>query len=235
MKDISSFFAKKAEKLKSERKFEEALQFTDKAKEIKNEEKSEDFWYKRAIRCCELGEYEEAVECLDKDITYNKKSYETFFLKGLILYELTNYEESIEYFNRASEERNQNYLQSSKKINHMKNAQKFEKALIYTDKVMNENPLDENFWYHKGLSFLKLKKFEKATECFTKALEIKEDFAKALYALSKSELCLGNEEKCLEILEKACSMDSTNKEKLRVDGDFSILSNDKQFRVILGL
>lgn len=235
MKDISSFFAKKAEKLKAERKFEEAILFSDKANEIKEEEKSDDYWYKRAIHCCELGEYEEAVECLDKDLTLHKKSYETFFLKGLILYELKNYEESIECYNRAAEDRNQNYLQSSKKIGYMKKVQKFEKALMYSDLVHNEKPLDENFWYHKGLSFLKLKKYDKASECFKNSMEIKNNDPKLFYSLSKCELFLGNEEKCLELLEKACTIDSGTKDKLRIDNDFSSLSNNKQFRIILGL
>ena len=235
MKDISSYFSKKAEKLKSERKFEEAIRLTDKAREIKEEEKSDDYWYKRAIHCCEVGEYEEAIECLDKDLTLHKKSYETFFLKGLILYELTDYEESIESFNRAAEERNQNYLQSSKKIEYMKNAHKFEKALLYTDKALNESPLDENFWYHKGLSFLKLKKFNDSLECFKKGIEINEKDAKIFYSLAKSELFLGHEEKCIEMLEKACEIDSISKEKLRVDNDFAGIRNEKQFRVILGL
>ena len=63
MKDIVSHLTEKAEKLKKERKFEEAIQITDKAKEIKESEKSSDFWYKRAVQCCELGEYEEAIDC----------------------------------------------------------------------------------------------------------------------------------------------------------------------------
>ena len=46
MKDISTFLTKKAERLKDKRKFEEALKFTDKAKEIREEEKSNDYWYK---------------------------------------------------------------------------------------------------------------------------------------------------------------------------------------------
>ena len=235
MKDIASIFSKKSEKLKEERKFEEAVQLVDKAREIKEEEKSDDYWYKRAIHCCELGEYEDAVECLDKDLTLHKKSYETYYLKGLILYELMDYEESVECFNRAAEERNQNYLQSTKKIDHMKKVQKFEKALLYTDKAIKQTPLGENFWYHKGLSLFKLKKFKDASECFTNGIESNDKDSKIYYAFAKSELFLGNEEKCFELIEKACDMDSVCREKLRVDNDFSRLKNQKQFRIILGL
>ena len=90
MKDIPSIYNEKATELKKERKFEEALKFVDKATEVKKEEKSDYFWYKKAVRCCEFGEYEEAIDCLDRDISVHKKSYETYFLKGLNLKKLYN-------------------------------------------------------------------------------------------------------------------------------------------------
>jgi len=235
MKDIPSFYVKKAEELKKVKKFEEALKFTDKATEIKKEEKSEYFWYKKAVHCCEFGEYEEAIECLDKDLSMHEKSYEAYFLKGLILVQLKNYSEAIECFNKASEERNQRFLQSRKKVEHMKKVQKFEKALVYTDLAINEKQLDNEFWHSKGIAFFKLKKYEDAKDCFSNALEMKEDDAKILYDQAKCELFLGNEEKSLDILEKSCNLDPISREKLRVDNDFSQLSNSKKFRAILGL
>ncbi len=234
MKDIPSIYDERAAELKKERKFEEALKFIDKAAEVKKEEKSDFFWYKKAVHCCEFGEYEEAITCLDLDLSVHEKSYETYFLKGLILVQLKNYAEAIECFNKASEERNQNYLQHSKKVEHMKKARKFEKALLYTDLAVNEKELDDEFWYNKGVTFFKLKKYENAIECFTNALEMKDDDSKILYDQAKCELFLGNEEKSLNILEKSCNLDPNSKEKLRVDNDFSQLSNNKKFRVILG-
>ncbi len=155
---------KKATELKKAKKFEEALKFTDKASKIKAEEKSDYFWYKKAVHGCEFGEYEDAIECLDKDLSVHKKSYETYFLKGLILMQLKNYTETIECFNKASEERNQQYLQNNKKVGRMKKAHKFEKALIYTDLTTNEKPLDSEFWHNKEIAFFKLKKYENAEE-----------------------------------------------------------------------
>jgi len=234
MKDIPTFYNEKSAELKKERKFEEALKFADKATEIEKEEKSDNFWYKKAVRCCEFGEYEEAVECLDKDLTVHKKSYETYFLKGLIMIQLKKSAEAIECFNKASEERNQQYLQNSQKVNQMKKVRKFEKALMYTDLSVNEKQLDSEFWHNKGIAFIKLKKFEDAKDCFTKAQQEKE-IPKILYDQAKCELFLGNEEKGLDILEKSCNLDPTSKEKLRVDSDFFQLSKNKKFRTILGL
>jgi len=235
MEDIPLYYDKKAVELKKVRKFEEALKLADKAKAIKDEEKSEDFWYKKAVHCQEFGEYEDAIECLDKEVLVHSPSFETYFLKGQLLIQLKKYAEAIECFNKASEERNQQYLQNTKKVDTMKKAHKFEKALKYKDLVVNEKELDEKFWQYKGTAFLKLKKYEDAKECFTNALEIKKNDTRTLYDQAKCELFLGNEEKSLDILEKFCNLDSNNKEKLRDDDDFSHLSNNKKFRTIIRL
>lgn len=235
MDDLSSFFNKKADELKKARKFEEALKFIDEASKIKQEEKLPDFWYRRGIRLCELGEYEIALDCFDKDLTLHQKSYDTFFSKGQILFQLKQYAESVECFNKAAEEHHQQYLQCSKKVERMKKVHKYEKALIYADLASHEKPLDDTFWYYKGMALLKLKKYDVASSCLTKALEIKNNNPKFLYELAKCEMFAGNMEKSLLILEKACNLEPITKEKLSVDNDFSSLSENKQFRIILGL
>ena len=235
MDDFSSFYEKKAGELKKAKKFEDALNYTDKADEIKEEQKAPNFWYKRGIRFLEFGEYEKALECFEKDLALREKTFDAFFVKGKVLIQLKKYSESIEAFNKAAEERNKQYLQSSKKAEHMKNAKKFEKALLYGDMALEEKPLDDVFWHYKGIAFLKLKKYDEADSCFTSALEIKQDNSECLYDLAKCKLLAGNQEKCLEILENTCRIDSRVKEKLKVDNDFSVLSENKQFRIILGL
>lgn len=234
MDDLYSFFTDRANDLKKEKKFEEALKFIDEAQKIKEDQKSPDFWYMRGIRLCEFGEYEKALECFDNDLILHEKSYKTFFIKARILFLLKQYAESIECFNKAAEENHDHYLQNRKKAEQFKQKHKFEKALIYADAASYEKPLDYTFWYYKGLAFLKLKKYDMASSCFMKSLEIKSD-PKILYDLAKCELFAGNEEKSLEILQKSCNLDPNNKEKLKVDSDFSILSEKTQFRVILGL
>ncbi len=116
----------------------------------------------------------------------------------------------------------------------MKKAHKFEKALVYTDLAVSKKQLDAEFWHNKGIAFFKLKKYEDSKECFTNALEMKEEDPMILYDQAKCELLLGNEEKSMDILRKSCDLDPTSKEKLRVDNDFSQLSNNKKFRSILG-
>jgi len=235
MDDFISFYKKKADESKKAKKFEEALNYTDKANKIKGEQKSPDFWYKKGIQFSEFGEYEKALECFDKDLSLREKTFDVFFAKGKTLIRLKKYAESIEAFNKATEERNKQYLQSSKKAEYMKKAKKFEKALLYSDLASKETPLDEVFWHYKGTAFLELKKYDEADSCFTNALEIKQDNSNCLYDLAKCKLLAGNQEKCLEILENIFRKDFRIKEKLKVDDDFSVLLKNKQFRTILGL
>ncbi len=235
MTDPKEYWATKAEELKKAGKFEEAVGILDKVQEIEKEEKADDFWYRKAIQYCDLGEYEKAIDALDKDLEINKKSYETFFLLGKILYEIKKYEESLEYLNRASEERNMQHLRNTQKIDQMKNVHKFEEAIKYSDKVYQEKVLDHTYWHQKGVVLFHLKKFNEASSSFKIALETSQDNPKILYGLAKSELSAGNKEESLEILEKACFLDPNNKEKLRNDKHFDQISQDKQFRIIIGL
>jgi len=135
MVDPKEHWATKAEELKKAGKFEEVVGLLDKVQEIEKEEKDDNFWYKKAIQYCDLGEYEQAIDALGKDLEINQKSYETFFLLGKILYELKKYEESLECLNKASEEHNRQHLRNSQKIDQMKNVHKFEEAVKYSDKV----------------------------------------------------------------------------------------------------
>lgn len=233
MDDFSTLFSKKAKELKEERKFEESLKLLDKALEIKNEEKLEDFWFRRGVRHCELGEFEQSLQCFDNDMEKRGENYAVYFLKGKILFQLKRFAESVEYFNKAYEYHNTVRLQSSKKAIHLKKAKKFEKALMYIDVTKNEN-IDENFWYFKGLALFKLKKIDEAKLSFEKAYML-ENNPKFLYEIAKCELFLDNSEKSVEILKKCCDSEPITKEKLRLDSDFLSLADDKNFRMLFEL
>jgi len=235
MVDPKEHWETKAQELKKDRKFEEAVGILDKVQELEKEEKADDFWYKKAIHYCEIGEYEQGIDALYKDLEINQKSYETFFLLGKILYELKKYEEALEFYNKSSEERNRQHMKNTQKIDQMKNVNKFEEAVKYSDKVYQEKTLDDDYWHHKGMALFSLKKFNEASSSFKIALEVSQDNPKILYELAKSELCAGNNEESFKILEKACRIDPNNKEKLRVDKYFDQVSEEKQFRIIKGL
>ena len=234
MVDPKEHWAQKAEELKKDGKFEEAVEILTKVTEIEKEAKAEDFWYKKAIHSCELGEYEQAENELQKDLEVNQ-NYNSLFLMGKIMYGLKKYEESLEYYNKASEERNKQRLRNTQKIDQMKNVNRFEDAVKYSDKVHQEKNLDHDYWQHKAMTLFKLKKFNESASSLKIALETKQNNSKILYELAKAELHAGKKQYALDILEDVCNMNHDNRDKLRVDTDFDELSNEKQFRKIIGL
>ena len=235
MTDPKEHWALKADEFKKAGKFEEAIKMLDKVNEVEREEKDFDHWYKKAIHFCEIGEYVPAKNALEKDLETKQKSYDSFFLMGKILYKLKNYEESLECFNKASEEYNRRHMRHTHKIDQMKKVNKFEEAVKYSDLVYQEKEIDQDFWFQKGMTLNKLKKYNEASLCFENILEKKQNNPKILYELAKSELWSGDRQKSLEILEKACKLDSHLKEKLRIDKDFEQLSEEKKFQIMLGL
>ena len=235
MTDPKEHWALKADEFKKAGKFEEAIKMLDKVNEVEREEKDFDHWYKKAIHFCEIGEYGPAKNALEKDLETKQKSYDSFFLMGKILYKLKNYEESLECFNKASEEYNRRHMRHTHKIDQMKNVNKFEEAVKYSDLVYQEKEIDQDFWFQKGMTLNKLKKYNEASLCFENILEKKQNNPKILYELAKSELWSGDRQKSLEILEKACKLDSHVKEKLKIDKDFEQLSEEEKFQTMLGL
>jgi len=225
----------KAKEFKKEGKFEDAVKMLDKVRELEKEEKADNFWYKKVIKYCEIGEYEKAKDSLYKDLEINQKTYETFFLMGKIFYKLKKYEESLECYNKSVEIRASQHLRNTLKTEQMKKINKFEEAVKYSDLVYQEKKLDNEFWHQKGMVFFKLKKFNESSSCFEIILEQNQDNPKILYELAKSELGAGNKQKTIEILEKACIIQPQIKEKLRIDKDFEQLAEEKQFQVITGL
>ena len=190
----------KAAELKKEGKFEESVEFLDKVKGVQNSKNSKDYWYKKACDLYEIGEYDKAKDVLLKDLEINNKKYDALFLLAKILFELKLYEESLEYLNKASEDHDSKFLKNSQKIDQMKNLRKFEEAVIYSDKVKQDNPLDHSYWYLRGMIFFKLKKITDSLSCFNSALELKPEHQNTLYQLAKTELYAGNKEASFKIL-----------------------------------
>ena len=82
MTDPKDHLEIKVKELKKEGKFEEAVEILDKIREIKEEEKGYDFWHKRAIHFCNLGEYEQAKDALSKELEINTKKYDVLIFLG---------------------------------------------------------------------------------------------------------------------------------------------------------
>lgn len=230
MKEPQEFWSQKANELKKERKFEEAVKVLDKVKSIKSHEKDDNFWYKKAVHFFEIKEFDQSKNALDNHLEKKAQSYDSFFLMGKILFNLEKYEQSLECYNKAFEEYSRLHLRNSSKVNLMKNIGKFEEAVRYADKVHQQKDVDDEFWYFKGLTLLELRKFSDSSSCFETILQKDGKNTKILYVLAKSELLAGNKKKSIDILMRACKLDSNIKSILKQDKDFESIYREKLFQ-----
>jgi len=180
----------------------------------------------------EIGKYEEALECFDKDLKFNKKSFETLYQKAVVLHTLDKPRDAVECFNKAWEVKHAEFLKLTDQAHTLKNHKKFERAVLHFDDAKNVKPIPIQFWHIQGLALHDIKRFEEANRCFDEALKLDENEPEVIYDKSRSQLMLDNTEECLTLLEKACKIDGKKRKRLLVDQNFEKLRNDQRFRLI---
>ncbi|MBC7086449.1 MAG: tetratricopeptide repeat protein [Methanomethylovorans sp.] len=112
--------------------------------------------------------YDEALSFLENALAICKEFPEAWYCKGSVLRELENYDAALEAFD--------NSISYSKPLNY-----KFPRfawiSLTSSSKIKIDSA---EAWYCKGEIFFRQKKYEKALEAFSKALEIKPEFIDAV-------------------------------------------------------
>ena len=98
------------------KQFEDAVKFRDKSKTVTQKNEPQEFWYKKGFSLYELGQYEDALECLDKDLQV-KPNYVSNYTKGAIYLILKKYNESLECFNKAIEQKQSEILKYAQQGN----------------------------------------------------------------------------------------------------------------------
>ena len=81
----------------------------------------------------EVGQYEEALTCLEKEIEVKKESFDSLYWKGIILYRLQNFPQALESMDKAYEIKYTSFKTLNEKANSLKSFKKFEKAIKNLD------------------------------------------------------------------------------------------------------
>lgn len=231
--NLSSILRTKAKEFKEAGKIEHALTLLSKAAMIESGRKPENYWRDNGICFCEIGRYEEAIECFDKDIELNRESYETYYAKGVALYVLELFEEALECLYKAYEINYADRLKVEAQVDSLRNHKKFENILkFYNGRKNISKPGDYLFWYYLGLVQYHLGKYHEAAVNFERSSNLKTESV-VLYEWAKCELMLNNEEKCLRLLETARIIDPAISMALRIDPAFYVLTNKDRFRILL--
>jgi len=226
------YWQKKADSLKLEGKFEDALKAYDKASKIKKSETKSDFWYQKGIGFFDLGKYDDAINCFENDLKSNGPSFQTLLEKGATLLLLKKYAEAFEQLNKAYETKNEELMEHEDQAKILKEHKKFEKSLIHSDIAGQIQPIPPKYWSLMGSALHGMKNFDEAVNCFRKALNLVKNEPEIIYDLAKSQLMLGNIEECLISLAEACKLDSKICKILFVDPIFEKLEDNQKFRQI---
>jgi len=130
---------------------------------------------------------------------------------------MTNYYEVLEFLDKAWETRCSDILQMNAQANNLLDHKKYEKAILYFDKIKQTCEVGPEFWLIKGTSLYKLGRFEEAEECLEEGLNEYQLDPHLQYEKAKTLLRLGKKEECMVLLQKCCLLDT--KLKLRVSKD----------------
>jgi len=229
--DPTKILKNKVQELKKNRQFEEALLLETVVEDFEKNKKHENYWRDLGLHLRHLGKYEEALECFDKDLEINRINFGTLYEKGVILYEMGRYDESLESLFKAYEIKYSKTHGNSILVDNLKAHKKFEEILVQPN--VNEHELKEHyFWYYLAMALYQLKRYDESIENFNRAALIKADDSVTFYDWAKCELMANRPEKCLELLERACRLDPTNRRLLRIDPSLAGIRNSERFRTL---
>jgi len=226
---LSNFWKKRVDKLTQENKIEETIEAYDKFIEIENDSQNKDYWYRKGCNYFEILNWDDAIKCFDNDLKYNEGNFNSLFYKGISLYKLEKYHESVECFNKAWESHCSLYMKYTEQSKTLIKFKEFEQAIEYGNKAADiDSPL-HNFWLIKGLCLYKISKYDESKSCFENGLEETSDDFTLMYFLARSELKLGNVDKCLSFLKKCSEKNNSLSKMLLVDDGFNELKNNPDF------
>lgn len=161
-----------AEKLLLKQKYEEAIDFFDKA--LGKLPRYTNAWLKKGDALSNLKRYDEALYCYEKVLHINPESSDAWNLKGICLSDLKRYGEAMESFDEAilldpTRASTWNFKGVCFFI-----LGKFRKALECFDRATKLNPEFAVAWYNKGGVLLKLDKQKEAEKCYQKAKNLRQ-------------------------------------------------------------
>lgn len=230
--DHASILRKRAEDYRRARRVEDAMMLMSRAAAIEKGRSPKNYWRDTGQCLCEIGRYEEAVECFDKDLQINGDNHETYYAKGVALYVLEIYREALECIYKAYEIKDAQELKTNIQIESLKTHKKFEDVLKQFGKQGTSKSGDYLLWYYLGLILFQLARYKDATDSFQKAARMSSE-PLILYEWAKCELMLNQLDRCCELLETARNHDDSITKMLRIDPTFDSLRNKERFRVLL--
>ena len=157
----------------------------------------EEKYYDKAHGYFDKGDFEKAIEYLDKLLEINPSSIDALSNKGITLNNMGRFDEALSYYNKVLEiEPNNTITLINKAYILMHDIKDYEEAVKYYNillkmdkKVFKEKIEYSNFkypdillhiWNNKGIALFNLGKYEEAISCYNETLKIDPGNLKAL-------------------------------------------------------
>ena len=136
----------------------------------------------KSLALANIYKIEEAFACLDRAGRIDPGNTNLWLVKSHIFFETGNYEKALELCDLAILIHSKNaclFSDMRKKI--QKRLEEIENVIIHYNNILDFNSSDFNMWNEKGEALLELKSYDKALECFEKAVELNDFFVRAFF------------------------------------------------------
>lgn len=144
--------------------------------------------FNTALAAQKAGELKDAEKYYKEALKFNYEPIRTYAMLASVLKQQGKDEESIIYLKRGYEMYPNNSYMTKELINHYLFGEEPEKAEIYLDAAIRENPSDISLYRAKALFYEKLNEPEKAEEIYNKALSIDPNDFVSLFNLGNIKL-----------------------------------------------
>jgi tetratricopeptide (TPR) repeat protein len=189
----------------------------------------------KGITLMSLRRYNEAIEYFNKAIEMRPNYAEAYNLKANAYIQNGQFNEAIallDYAINLKPNYRDAYLNKGTALFSLK---KIEDSIIQYKKVIEIDPNCHEAYFNLGSCFMMLpNKKKEAIKCFSKAIELKNDYPSAYYNRACAYCAEDDIENCIKDLEKVVKLDSNFKNIIKFDTDFSSIQDNERFKLLIG-
>lgn len=177
-------------------------------------------WYHYGYSLLQLGQYDQALNSLDKALKIQEENAELWYFKGKTLENLGNFEEALISYEEAIK-LNGRYYQALDgkaialmKLNKEENKEENEEEAFNSwEKAFEINPNYFQGWLNRGLILISKDQYNEALENFDKAIEINNDYYHAWLVKARLDADFGRYQEALKIWNKLFADFNNKKEQ----------------------
>lgn len=229
--DSAEAFNKQAYLLLNLDRIPEALKSIDKAIDLSPGEQENVML--RSVILDSAGKHREALQLIEELVTHSGDD-EVLYAYANILQSNEEYQKAVDtylYLEKDTHFSEPFLYQDMAYCYNM--LEKYDKALDYYQRAVDEAPFDHNIWYNKGIIHSTVKDYDKAVECYELAIAIKSDFFLAWFNLAFSYSEKDELDKSVEAYKEALKLKPKDLDSLHnlagVLGDNNQLEEAKKY------